>query len=288
MKVCGFSFIRNAIKYQYPVAEALSSILPLCDEVFVAVGNSDDGTRALIEGLSPKIHIIDTVWNDRLREEGKVLAVETDKALRAVTLNYHWCIYIQGDEVMHEAGYDEVKKAMEKWKDDKRVDGLLFKYRHFYGSYDYIGASSRWYKREIRVIKNDPAIFSYRDAQGFRKNNNEKLSVKALNAYIHHYGWVREPEAMYAKTYDFSKHWSGDKWQPQKTFSKFDYSQHVDGLQKFTGTHPSVMHPLIEKMNWQFEFDPSFSNLPFKEKLKNYLEKITGKRPFDHNNFKIV
>ena len=29
MKVTGFSFIRNAIKYQYPVKESILSILPL-------------------------------------------------------------------------------------------------------------------------------------------------------------------------------------------------------------------------------------------------------------------
>ena len=29
------------------------------------------------------------------------------------------------------------------------VDGLLFKYRHFYGSYDYVGASDRWYAHEV-------------------------------------------------------------------------------------------------------------------------------------------
>jgi hypothetical protein len=44
MKVSGFTFIRNAIKYDYPIVEAIQSILPLCDEVVVAVGNSEDET----------------------------------------------------------------------------------------------------------------------------------------------------------------------------------------------------------------------------------------------------
>ena len=49
------------------------------------------------------------------------------------------------------------------------VDGLLFHYKHFYGSYDYVGSSSQWYKHEIRVIRNDSSFYSYKDAQGFRK-----------------------------------------------------------------------------------------------------------------------
>jgi glycosyltransferase involved in cell wall biosynthesis len=269
--------------------EALQSILPLCDEVVVAVGDSDDGTRELVAGIDPqKIRIIDTVWDDSLREGGRVLAVETEKAFRAIAPDTDWCFYIQGDEVLHEDGYDEIRKAMHTWKDKKEVDGLLFKYRHFYGSFDYIGVSSKWYKREIRIIRNDPNIFSYRDAQGFRKGDNEKLRVKPLNAWIHHYGWVRPPETMHEKQYNFSKHWSGENWQPQKVYEAYDYQSHIDALEKFRGTHPRVMQQRIAAMNWKFDYDLSYNRLPVKEKFKNLVEKLTGQRPFDHNNYKMV
>ncbi|HTE09929.1 MAG TPA: hypothetical protein VK645_03150, partial [Chitinophagaceae bacterium] len=63
MKVTGFSFIRNAVKYQYPVKESILSLLPLVDEYIIAVGNSEDGTRDMIQSISSeKIKIIDTVW----------------------------------------------------------------------------------------------------------------------------------------------------------------------------------------------------------------------------------
>jgi len=290
MKVTGFSFIKNAVRYQYPIAEALQSILPLCDEVVVAVGASEDGTRELVASIDPqKIKIIDSVWDESLREGGRVLAVETDKAFKAVSTDTDWCFYIQGDEVLHEDGYEEIQKALHTWKDHKEVDGLLFKYRHFYGSFDYVGVSSKWYKREIRIIKNDQNIFSYRDAQGFRKGNNEKLRVKPLNAYIHHYGWVREPQAMYQKQYDFSRHWAGDNWEPQKVYETgFDYKGETDALEKFTGTHPKIMQPRIARRNWQFDYDLSHNKLKPKEQFKNFIEKLTGRRPFDHNNYKII
>ncbi|HEX2608642.1 MAG TPA: glycosyltransferase family 2 protein [Flavisolibacter sp.] len=290
MKVTGFSFIKNAIKFQYPVEEALRSILPLCDEVVVAVGRSDDATRELVAAIDPqKIRILDTVWDDSLKEGGRVLAVETDKAFQSIGADTDWCIYIQGDEVLHEAGYEAIRTAMQQWKEHREVDGLLLKYRHFYGSFDYVGASSRWYKKEIRVIRNDKSIYSYRDAQGFRKGNNEKLRVKPVNAWMHHYGWVREPEAMQAKSSDFEKHWAGEEYQPQKIYqSGFDYSKHIDALEKFTGTHPAVMQHRIRRMNWKFDYDITYNKLPLKEKFKNVLEKLTGKRPFDHNNFRII
>ncbi len=290
MKVTGFSFIKNAVKYQYPIVEAIQSILPLCDEVVVAVGASEDGTRDLVASIHPnKIKIIDTVWDDSLKEGGRALAVETDKAFTAISNDTDWCFYIQGDEVVHEKGYEEIQKAMYSWKDHKEVDGLLFNYRHFYGSFDYVGISSKWYKREIRIIKNNKNIFSYRDAQGFRKNQNEKLKVKLLSAFIHHYGWVREPEAMFQKQYNFRTLWGGDSWHPEKIYGvAFDYKKETDALEQFTGTHPRVMQPRIDRMNWKFDFDLSYNKLTPKEKFKNFVEKITGKRPFDYNNYKII
>jgi hypothetical protein len=289
MKVTGFTFIKNALLFQYPVVEAIRSVLPLCDTMVIAVGNSTDDTRSLVAAIDQqKIKILDTVWDDNVREGGRVLALETDKAFQAIDNDADWCFYIQGDEVLHEDGYDEIREAMHRWKNDKQVDGFLFKYRHFYGSYDYIGTASRWYKREIRIVRNDKNIFSYRDAQGFRKGANKKLSVKSLDAHIHHYGWVRPPEAMAAKARNFSRYWSGPAAPGEPVKEMYDYSAITDSLQKFTGTHPKVMQPLIQQLNWTFAHDPAHNKTKPKEQFKNLVEKLTGKRPFDFNNYKII
>lgn len=289
MKVTGFTFIKNAVKFQYPVAEAIQSILPLCDEVVVAVGNSEDNTRNLVERIdSQKIKIIDSVWGESLKEGGRVLAVETDKAFQAIGSDTDWCIYIQGDEVLHERYHPEIEAQMKRWKDEKDVDGLLFKYRHFYGSYDYIGIASNWYRHEIRVIKNDKSIYSYRDAQGFRKGNNQKLKVKPIDAYIHHYGWVREPKAMFAKQNNFGLFYDGEGAEKGRTFvGEFDYAS-IDALQKYDGSHPAVMQDRIARTNWKFEYDLSYNKLSLKEKFKNLVERVSGKRPFDYKNYVVV
>src|SRR5204863_3104290 len=130
---------------------------------------------------------------------GRVLAVETDKAFQEVSSDSDWAFYIQADEILHEKYLENVIMNMKKYKDDPKVEGLLFNYLHFYGSYDYIGESFRWYRREVRVIRNTKDIFSYRDAQGFRKKPNEKLRVKHVDASVHNYGWVKEPKAMQGK-----------------------------------------------------------------------------------------
>lgn len=289
MKVTGFTFIRNAIKYGYPIEQAIRSILPLCDDFVVAVGNSEDGTRELINSISDKIRIIDTVWDDSLRTGGQVLAEETNKAFRAIDADTDWCFYIQGDEVVHEQYHDTIYKGMQKWKDDKRVDGLLFKYLHFYGSYDYVGTSSRWYPNEIRVIRNDQNIYSYRDAQGFRKGDNEKLRVKPLDAYVYHYGWVKEPAAMQRKQEVFHKLWHDDAWVDKHVGKgdAYDYLKDIDALELFKGTHPGVMKELIENKNWAFDYDVSFNQTPTKERLKKIAKDLLG-LDFSYKNYKLI
>ncbi|RLD63343.1 MAG: glycosyltransferase family 2 protein [Bacteroidetes bacterium] len=290
MKVAGFTFIRNAIKYDYPIVEAIKSILPICDEFVVAVGNSDDSTLDLIKNIDKeKIRIIETVWDDTLREGGKVLAVETDKAFNAVSSDADWAFYIQGDEVVHEKYLDTIYSEMQKYKDDIKVDGLLFKYMHFYGSYDYVGNSYRWYRREIRVVKNNKKIYSYRDAQGFRKNINQKLNVKLIDAYVYHYGWVKDPRAMQGKQETFNKLWHDDDWMKKNVAKsdEFDYSN-INSLKHFEGTHPAVMASRIKQSNWKFDYDISYNKVSAKEFCKRIVEKITGIRVGEYKNYKIV
>lgn len=277
MKVTGFSFVKNAIIYDYPVVEAIRSILPICDEFVVAVGKSDDETLELIRSIDPeKIRIVETVWDESLREGGRVLAIETDKAFRAISKDSDWAFYIQGDEVVHEKYLPVIRQAMEKYKDHPKVDGLCFHYKHFYGSYDYVGASASWYPNEIRVIKNDPSIYSYRDAQGFRKGQDKKLNVVPIEAYIYHYGWVKAPKAMQRKQENFNKYWHDDQWVEEHIVKaeEFDYEGHVRELELFTETHPAVMLDRIKRLNWKFSYDISKRKKSTKDKLKGFLKRV--------------
>ncbi|MBL7816637.1 MAG: glycosyltransferase family 2 protein [Saprospiraceae bacterium] len=286
MKVVGFTFIRNAIQFDYPIVEAVRSILPLCDEVVVAVGRSDDETLALVQSIdSEKIRIIETVWDDTLRTNGAVLAVETNKAFDAVGADADWCFYIQGDECLHEKFLPTVKAAMEKWKDDPHTEGLLFKYTHFYGSYDYIATSRKWYRHEIRIIKNDKSIRSYRDAQGFRKNG-QKLKVREVAACIYHYGWVKPPQAQQLKQVSMNKLWHSDEVVKQKIpdVESFDYT-HIDDLERFDGSHPAVMQRRIQALNWTFSFDPTKRKLSMKEQFSRFIERCTGWRIGEYKNY---
>ncbi len=291
MKVSGFTFIRNAVKNDYPIVEAITSILPLCDEFIVVVGNSDDDTRALITNInSPIIKIIDSVWDDTLKEGGRAFAVETDKAFAAILADSDWAFYIQGDEVVHEKYHALIKAEMAACLNDTKIEGLLFKYLHFYGSYDYYGHSRRWYRREIRLLKNIKGIKSYRDAQGFRLNDR-KINVKLIDAYIYHYGWAKPPQGLSNKIRNFNKFYHDDEWMEQhlpETY-EFDYGN-ADRLIAFTDTHPAVMQKRIDATNWKLDFSakPLQKDMTFRRKLLQKIEDLTGWRVGEYKNYKIV
>ncbi|MFN4080647.1 MAG: glycosyltransferase family 2 protein [Saprospiraceae bacterium] len=289
MKVAGFTFVRNALRYDYPVVEAIRSILPLCDAVFVAVGRSDDDTLQLVQSIAdPRIQIIQTVWDDALRKDGRVLAVETNKALDAIPPEYDWACYIQADECIHEDDLPQIRKAMRRYLDDPLTEGLLFNYRHFYGSYDYVGDSRRWYRREVRVIRNDKRIRSWRDAQGFRlleHGRYRKLRVRHIPAYIHHYGWVRPPEALRRKIAHFESLYRPSA--PEEERPVFAYDE-KEPLARFAGSHPAVMQERIARLNWQFSGDPTRMRRPLKDRLSRFVEKLTGWRPGEYRNYKLL
>ncbi len=287
MKVSGFTFVKNAVKYGYPVVESIISILPLVDEMIVCLGDSEDDTEGLIKSIgSDKLKFIHSVWDNSLREGGKVLAVETNKAIAATAPDSDWLFYIQADEAVHEQYHQTISDAMQRYKDDKRVEGLLFNYHHFYGSYKYIGDGRKWYSKEIRIIRNDKKIKSYRDAQGFRWDDDRKLNVKLVNAYIYHYGWVRNPLLMHRKTENFHTLWDGEAGKGKKiTEAEFDYSN-IDSVTIFEGTHPAVMQHLVAQENWDSGIDISKKNFKsLKHRVLYFLWKRFNWRPFEYRNY---
>ena len=290
MKISGFTIIRNAVKNDYPIVEAITSILPVVDEMVVLIGDCNDGTEELIRSISsPKIIIYYSVWNTQLQAGGVVLAEETNKAFQLIDPSSTWAFYIQADEVIHEKYHTAILDRCKLYKDDKRVQGLLFKYLHFYGTYKYVGDSRRWYSHEVRIIRNDKSISAYRDAQGFRIGD-KRLNVKRIEAWVYHYGWVKSQENMIAKMKNVSNYWIADKkkWEQfmakENVFSFEDY----DSISRFTGTHPQVMQPRIQQQDYDLQLDVNKKKLKLKHRIMYFIEKLTGKRFFEFKNYRIV
>ena len=300
MKISGFTFIRNGIKLSYPFVESIRSILPVCDEMIVVVGKSEDGTREAIVNIgSPKIMIIDTEWDESLRSGGKILARQTDIALQAISGD--WGFYLQGDEVVHERDLPAITTAAATYLNEPKVDGLLFSYYHFYGNYNYIAkpGTRGTYPFETRIVRKNPLIHSFRDAQGFRKYLpsavagkqpvSRRLQVKKIDAHIYHYGKVRGPLKELQRSKEFHRLWHDDEWVNRLVANRTTYEYHPDyPLIRFEQPHPEVMKERIQQLNWDFRYDPAAVRIPIRHRIMNLLENYTGYRPFDFRNYTII
>ncbi len=267
MTISGFTFIKNATKLYIPLRESILSVLPLVDEFVIAVGDNDldDTTVEVINSINAdKIKVIHTKWDTKKYVKNTEFARQTDIAKEACKGD--WLVYIQADEAIHEQDYAAIQEAMDTYLNDSEVEGLLFKYRHFWGDYNHFHKSHNWYPREIRIIKNSSQIHSWRDAQSFRKfdsfdyspsdynsERGQKLTVKLIDAYIYHYGYVRPPHMMSYKSQVMHSSYHGKKKADEivaKQPKEFDYGP-LQKLLKFSGTHPKVMEPWMSKFDWE-------------------------------------
>ena len=298
MMISGFSYIRNGFTYQYPFLESIQSILPICDEFVIAVGDSTDGTREAIIALnSPKIRIIDTIWDEQMRVGGKIFAQQANSALEACTGD--WLFHIQADEIIHENDLQAIKAAIERVDADKNVEGLLFDFLNFYGSYNYLNGTRYQHKKEIRIVRNGIGAFSYRDSQGFRKHSTpqmreeghkgEKLRVKHIGVPVYHYSYVRPPKAMNEKSKYFAQFWFDDSKLKEIFGSRQEANYYlIERVEPFTGTHPAIMAEWIKNGNYDFDPNKIDKTLPLKKRIAYWLDKVTGRRIGEYRNYKLL
>lgn len=253
MKVSGFTFCRNAVRYDYPVVESIRSILPIVDEFVVNVGRCDDGTLDLVRSIeNPKIRIVESVWDDALRKDGLIYSQQTNIALSRCTGD--WAFYLQADEVVHEDDLPKIVDATRAHITNQRVRGLLFRYLHFVG--DYRSTNPWFYHKAVRIIRNNGEIESCGDAVGFHlKATGQYLQsgprewLATSGARIFHYGWVKDPRTMAAKKQEQTKVYHGDTPLPEEArlcesgssvFSDYPI------LKEFRGSHPCVMRTRVQ------------------------------------------
>jgi hypothetical protein len=284
--ISGFTIVRNALKLDFPVVASIRSILPICDEVVVNVGRSEDETLDLVRSIGdPKIRILETEWD--MSRRNTVLGHETLRAMRACA--HPWGVYIQADEVLHERGAAALLEAIRRHDGDPRVEGLLVRYLHFYGGFDTVATHRRWYRREVRAVRLDPGlgIRPYQGAQGFRVGpEHRKIRARLTDAEMFHYGWARPAEALREKRE------LGKTMYPWRDASeRLPLLEWIPGMQPFRGTHPAVAREWIEarrddperlvaprRFRWRF----------VRYYISGWIERLTGVRVFEFRNYKLV
>ena len=251
MRVSGFTLIRNAIKYDFPILESMASLLPLVDEYVVNVGRSEDATLDLIRSIgSPKIKIVETVWDDTLKTDGKLFGIQQDVALSQCTGD--WAMCLQADEVIHEDDLPVIRSAMQEYLPQQNVQALVLRVLHFKG--DYWSVDPWMYHRATRIVRPNGRVRSAIDGFDFEVEGlpgvikNSPSVGPRIPATVYHYGYARRPEALREKRrYQIRRH-EGDRLSEERidAWAEEDAQFPDYGILKnFRGRHPKVMQDRI-------------------------------------------
>lgn len=276
MKVSGFTFLRNGNKLGYPFEESIRSILPVVDEFVIALGPSDDGTEAKLRGINdPKIRIIPTQWNERIRPDYSIqgFVYGQQKSIALFNCTGDWAFYLEGDEVVHEDDLPKIRASMEKHLNDERVEALVFDYLHFYGNQNTYAWSPRWYRTAPRILRNTIPAWAPKGLFFTVLETHKKMRYPRAahaNATIYHYGWVRSEEQMSLKRKEVEKHWHAGK-PPAADYAQIDPLT----LRLFAGTHPRAMQEWLPRAEGLFPADPAH-RLTSREKRHRVMLKFEG------------
>ena len=300
--VSGFTLVRNGSRFDYPYLESLRSLLPVVDELVINVGKGDDETLERVQRFAAdegqgKVRIFESHWpldDPEKKKGGLILSEQTNLALDRCT--HDWCIYLQADEVLHQDDGARIREALARAQARTDVEGLLFDYLHFYGSFDVIHQSRSTYRREVRAVRRSSGARSVGDAQSFRKAGGEKLRVLHSGARVFHYGWVRTPEAMREKTYFMDQLYHGAPTaenaavQLPHTGENYRYKRFW-GLHRFVGTHPAVMGERIRSKGWHWDLAHSRLEWRFRDIKRialDLIESATGRRLFEYRSYRLL
>ena len=290
MKVSCFTFLRNGQKLGYPFVESIRSVLPIVDEFVVALGPCDDNTERMLREIGdPKIRVIPTQWNERIKNAYSIkgFVYGQQKSIALFNCTGDWAFYLEGDEVVHENDLPKIRAAMEKHLGDERVEALAFDYLHFYGNQNTIAWSPAWYRSEVRVIRNTIPAWAPKGLF-FTVLETQKRAryprAAHTGATIFHYGWVRGESQMDLKVSATHKFWDNQPL-PAADYSQID----AESLKLFSGTHPKVMSGWLPKAGGIFQADPNYplSRREKKHRFMLKLEKWFGFR-FNKKHYKLV
>ena len=288
----GVSFVKDGLTLGYPIKESIESIAPLCDEIVINVGFSDeslcqdDGTYKYLTNhfWGEKYRFIKSFWNPAIDKKGEILSRQTNIALKNCRGKY--CQYIQADEVVHQDDHPLIMRGIDLMEKNRDIEGLVFRFIHFYGNVNIQKYTRLLYRREIRLVRRLSSIKSWRDAQGFRHDDGRKLSCKEIDAVIYHYGWARAEKVMAKKIQKMNKFYHGQSHESDA----FEY-QRIWGLRKFNGDHPKVMKDWIRQNRNDLDIMKFKLNTNWKEAgliLSDYFEQLTGYRIGEYKNFKLI
>ena len=248
-KVIGFSILRNGVKFDYPFMESLRSLAMAAEKVYVACGQSEDESEDLLRTLD-FVETVPTIWDENLRKGGLILSQQTNlvfNLLRKNTADENaWGFYLQADEVLHEQDILKIKNDIAE-AEVSGCDAIRFRYFHFWQSHHQIAINKKWYPQEIRAVRLKSPVERWGDAQSFR----HQRKIYDSDAFIYHYGHVREQSSYVQKKLGFFRLYSGEQ-ELSSYMKRMEKKDSKTETLSFWGSHPEVMKGRIQRLGELF------------------------------------
>lgn len=260
MRISGLTILRNAVDLSIPFVASIKSILPICDEFVVVLGDSTDDTeKHLLSIKSPKIKIIKTIWDFKKHNRGgELLSRQTNIGKRACQGD--WIFYLQGDEIIHEDDLDWLTHELEFYLNKKKIDGFSFKYLHFWGDANHYIFTEDTGMDMIRIVRNEPEIESSGDAHLFVRKKSIfswltgitfLLRTIPAGCKIYHYSYVKPEKTQENRFSLYFQLYRGNKIieNRENKLKKegFEYGN-LEALPVFRGKHPKAIGPYLEAL----------------------------------------
>lgn len=253
MKLGGTMILHNAVRFDYCVKEALTSLCRACDEVVVLECESTDETPALLESMiadHPNLRVIKNEW--AVRADKHRLSVLTNIATEALSKDVEWLFNLQADEVIADNVDKSIILDAIRVAVSRNSKAVQIRRINLWGDFDHHFSDNYPNKpvsnHVVRIVHR--SCKSVGDAESFSGRAYLGAREKII---IVHYGFLRDPVMMIDKTKSMQG-WFGfgiDKkmLEQEKTLGRFNpeaWHQKVN-LAKRTVSHPEAMAEWISE-----------------------------------------
>lgn len=293
--VSGLTIIRNGVRLNYPFIEAIRSALPICDEYIVVAGDSDDETlERLAELKDDRVKVIHTEWSPRVTPRKCLLAQQTNIGLGFC--RGAWCLYLQGNEVLHERALPRLRNLMETHERDDSIEAMLLERLTFWSDYrHYLAVYPRRFKYTARIIRPNIGTYSIRDGMSFAVFDNFSTRGRYPRAIdtgadLYRYDYVHSVEQQARKFAD-AVHRSGTSVKADENYFYEYYPRQF--IARFTDSHPEVMAQRVASSSGESSLDLQRCRLDLtvgerKRILESYFYKRFGLPRLGRNRFSLI
>lgn len=210
MKTLGGSiFVRNAIEFDYCIAESIASLCAVCDRVVVVDAESADDTVDLLASLTEKHSNLELVFDvpwECARNYERLARIAN---IASQCLQTDWHFMLQADEVIHESSFEHIRAAVQ----DERFQSYMVRRLNLFGDLNHC------LRFDIPVKPCSDEVIRLATIENVACSDAESLQVdpKHLSGElldkitIFHYGFVRDDAAMLRKCRNMQSWFNGEK-----------------------------------------------------------------------------